>query len=98
MPMVRLLLAAMAAALVMPGAPAQRREQDRAWAARRAGQVMPLREIEAKVLPQMRGGEYLGPEFDPNSNIYRLKFMRGQSVIWLDVDARNGQIVGKSGD
>ena len=98
MPMFRSLLATLALSLVMSAAPAQmRREQDQALAARRAGQVMPLREIEARVLPHMRGADYLGPEFDPASNIYRLKFMRGQSVIWLDVDARNGQIVGKSG-
>ncbi|NIJ08827.1 hypothetical protein FHS31_002451 [Sphingomonas vulcanisoli] len=97
--MVRFALAALAASVAVPGAAQQlRRDQDQAWAARRAGQVMPLREIEARVLPRMRGADYLGPEFDPASNTYRLKFMRGQSVIWLDVDARNGQIVGKSGD
>ena len=99
MPMLRSLFAMLAALLVTSGTPAQmRREQDQALAARRAGQVMPLREIEGRVLPHMRGADYLGPEFDPASNTYRLKFMRGQSVIWLDVDARTGQIVGKSGD
>lgn len=99
MPMLKPLLAGLfAAALLAPSAPAQRRaDQDEALAARRAGQVRPLREIEARVIPQMPNCDYLGPEFDASMGIYRLKFLRGGSVIWIDVDGRTGQVVGRSG-
>ena len=73
------------------------RDQDRAFAARQAGQIMPLHEIEGRIVPRMPGCDYLGPEFDANSGVYRLKFMRGGSVIYVDVDGRNGQIIGRSG-
>ena len=46
---------------------------------------MPLPKIERRVLPFMDGADYLGPEF--NGETYRLKFMRGGRVIWVDVDA-----------
>jgi hypothetical protein len=29
--------------------------------------------------------------------IYRLKYMRGSEVIWIDVDARTGRIVARTG-
>jgi len=81
-----------------PTADARRvRDQDRAFAARQAGQIMPLHEIEGRIVPRMPGCDYLGPEFDANSGVYRLKFMRGGSVIYVDVDGRNGQIIGRSG-
>lgn len=59
---------------------------------------MPLREIEARVIPRMNGADYLGPELDAGSGRYRLKFMRGGRVIWVDVDARTGRPIGRSGD
>ena len=37
------------------------------------------------------GAEFIGVEFD--GRIYRLKYMRGGEVIWIDVDAETGQIV-----
>ena len=71
------------------------REQDKAWRQTRQGHIMPLRVIESMIVPQMRGADYLGPEL--NGDQYRLKFMRGGQVIWIDVDARTGRVVGKSG-
>ena len=47
------------------------------------------------ILPRMRGAEYLGPELDVAEGRYRLKFMRGGDVIWIDVDARTGQVLGQ---
>jgi hypothetical protein len=47
---------------------------------------MPLPMIERRVMPFMGGADYLGPEF--NGRTYRLKFMRGGRVIWIDVDGR----------
>ena len=100
MPMFRSVVLALVA-ITVPLAPAvaqaHRREQDQAFAALRAGQVLPLHVIEARIMPRMPGADYLGPEFDAASSVYRLKFMRGGSVIWLDVDARTGQVIGRSG-
>ena len=101
MPIKRLLLSLSLAAAVLTGSQGvaqHRREQDAARDAYRAGQVKSLHEIEGRVLPQMHGADYLGPEYDAGSATYRLKFMRSGSVIWLDVDARTGQVVGRSGD
>jgi len=82
----------------MPGYGGRRApEQDAAYDARRAGSIRPLREIERGVMPRMGGASYLGPEFDAGSSTYRLKFMRGGSVIWVDVDGRTGAIIGRSG-
>ena len=73
------------------------REQDTAFRATQNGSFISLRQIEARIVPQMRGFSYLGPEFDPNAGYYRLKFMRGPQVVWIDVDARSGQVIGRSG-
>jgi hypothetical protein len=75
----------------------RRPEQDAALEMRRSGSIRPLREIEGRVLPRMGGAAYLGPEFDSGSGTYRLKFMRAGSVIWVDVDARTGAVIGRSG-
>jgi hypothetical protein len=73
------------------------REQDEAFKATRDGRFVSLRQIENRIVPQMRGYTYLGPELDPRSGRYRLKFMRGPQMVWIDVDARSGQVVGRSG-
>jgi uncharacterized membrane protein YkoI len=57
------------------------------------GKVLSLRQIESRVLPKMRGMEYLGPEYDEDSRIYRLKFIDEGRVIFVDVDARSGSIL-----
>ena len=62
----------------------------------RAGAVRSLREIEQRVLPSMPGMEYLGPEYDPAALIYRLKFIRRGRVVFVDVDARSGNIISQS--
>lgn len=90
-----LVAAALAAGLAASPALADRpRDQDRAFQAFREGRSMPLPMIERRVVPEMRGFEYLGPEF--RGETYRLKFMRGPHVIWIDVDAATGRIVGRS--
>jgi hypothetical protein len=98
--LMKMIAAACLAGLVLtPAADARRqRDQDRAFAQRKAGRIMPLREIESRIVPRMPGCDYLGPEFDANSGVYRLKFMRGGTVIFVDVDGRNGQIIGRSGE
>ena len=92
-----LLAAAIASGLLASPALADRpRDQDRAFEAIRNGRSMPLPSIERRVMPFMGGADYLGPEF--NGRNYRLKFMRGGRVIWLDVDAATGRIIGRSGE
>lgn len=59
----------------------------------RAGAVRSLREIERQVLPTMRGMQYLGPEYDPTAMAYRLKFIREGRVVFVDVDARSGEVL-----
>ena len=95
-----LILAALAGAAlpVTAGArPPHDREQDEAWKGTRQGRFLPLPHIENKIVPKMRGFVYLGPELDAGAGRYRLKFMRGPRVIWIDVDARTGEVVGRSG-
>jgi hypothetical protein len=72
----------------------QKRDQDRAFEATQEGRSMPLPKIERRVMPFMDGADYLGPEL--NGNTYRLKFMRGGRVIWIDVDAATGRIIRRS--
>src|SRR5687767_12121363 len=73
------------------------RDQDRAFRAARGGRSMPLPQIERKVMPFMGGADYLGPELI-KGDIYRLKFLQGDRVIWVDVDAATGRIVRRSGN
>lgn len=94
-----LFAAALGVGLIAAPAPAERprdksRDQDRAFEAARQGRSMPLPNIERKVMPFMDGADYLGPEF--NGDTYRLKFMRGGRVIWVDVDAATGRILRRS--
>lgn len=67
------------------------REQDAAYRAAQEGHVLPLPMIRSRI--RIPGAVFIGAEFD--GRIYRLKYMRGPDVIWIDVDARNGRIVGR---
>ncbi|WP_430980939.1 hypothetical protein [Stakelama marina] len=91
------LLAGLLAAtgLVAPDANAQHRRSDQSAAleARRAGRILPLREIERRVVPHMPNSQYLGFDFDSATGIYTLKFLRDGEVIWVDVDGRSGRII-----
>lgn len=95
---VRLLVFASLAALVPGSADAQRRDERRdVFEAMRTGKLLPVREIENRVLPSMQGAQYLGFDFDSGSGIYTLKFLRNGNVIWVEVDGHSGQIIGRSG-
>jgi hypothetical protein len=67
------------------------REQDAAYRATQQGQILPLPMIRSRV--RIPGAVFIGAEFD--GRIYRLKYMRGPEVIWIDVDARTGRLVGR---
>lgn len=88
-----LVLTALPAAPVLAGPGG---EQGQVRKEMRAGNVRSLREIEARVLPTMPGAQYLGPEFDPTALAYRLKFIRDGRVIFVDIDARSGEIIRQS--
>ena len=90
-----LLSAALGAGLIAAPALAQQpRDADRAFEAAREGRSMPLPKIERQVLPFMGDADYLGPEL--NGDRYRLKFVKDGHVIWVDVDAATGRILGRS--
>ncbi len=83
-----------AAHAIDPYATKQRRgEQNQARMDMVAGQVKPLREIERRIVPRMRGMQYLGPEYDSIAQVYRLKFINKDRVIFVDVDARSGEVI-----
>ena len=90
----RLILAALAVATPLTAQAAPRRDaQGEVRKDMREGKVSSLRDIERRVLPAMLGMEYLGPEYDPAAMAYRLKFIRDGRVVFVDVDARSGQII-----
>ena len=57
---------------------------------------MRSREIEARILPTMKGAEYLGFAYDSTARAYRLKFIRDGRVTYVDVDARTGRVIARS--
>ena len=93
-----LISALVSIALLSPAAADPRRgEQNDARQDMRAGKVKSLREIEANIVPRMRGMQYLGPEYDPTAQVYRLKFIDRDRVIFVDVDGRTGSVLRQRG-
>ena len=97
----KLIASCLAASLALSGVvalPAQaqsRSDQGEARKEMRAGNTMQLREIERRVIPTMKGAEYLGPAYDSTAMAYRLKFISKQGqVSYVDVDARTGRVLG----
>lgn len=87
-----------AAGLMMASVPASagKPDQEAALEAVRSGRAQSLSVLSRRVVPQVRGNYMGGGEYYPSSNTYRMKFMRGNSVIWVDVDGRSGRIIGRS--
>ena len=94
------LISALIVAGLMVGTPAaaqdRRSDQSEARKEMSAGRLMSLRQIEARILPMMAGAEYIGPAYDSTAMAYRLKFIRDGRVLYVDVDARTGRILGRS--
>jgi hypothetical protein len=74
----------------------QRDEQAGAYRAMQQGEVLSLPEIRRRVSISVPGAQFIGVEII-GGMIYRLKYMRGSEVIWIDVDARTGRIVARTG-
>lgn len=96
-----ILLAAALGGLALIAAPAAARDDREAESARAAaeqGQVLPLGRLVAMVQARApyRDMVYLGgPKFDERTMRYGLKFLDGNKVIVVFVDARTGKIVGR---
>jgi len=95
-PLSAALAATLALTLAVPAAQAggRRDEQDAARRAMLDGQVMPFAMIKRRVDAAVGGANYVGSEFDPSSNRYRLKYVRDGKVMWVDADGRTGDIIG----
>ncbi|MBV8971285.1 MAG: hypothetical protein JO290_03225 [Sphingomonadaceae bacterium] len=86
----------LAVALAAAAVPAvAQREQDNAYRLAKEGQIMQLGDILALVSPHVPG-KFIGSEFDADHVMYRLRYMQGNSVKNVDVDARTGRILGRS--
>ena len=95
------LIAGMVAITAMVAVPSyagagQRGEQDAARRAMLDGQTMPFSLIKRRVDAAMGGATYLGAEFNPSSNRYRLKYVKDGKVVWVDADGRTGDITGRA--
>ena len=84
----RLIPTLLTAALLapLPAVAGPRDPQVAARAGVRSGGELSLRELERRVLPTMRGMEYLGPAYDPAAMAYRFKFIHNGRVVNVDVD------------
>ena len=94
----RALILLAAAGLTLSATPADARgglqsmrEQDAAYRAAQQGRILPLPMIRARI--HIPGAQFIGAEFD--GRVYRLKYMRGAEVIWIDIEARSGRVVGR---
>jgi hypothetical protein len=93
-----LLSAGLAASAPASAAPAWAlQDRSAAMQRRQLGSTLPVREIERRVVPRMPGAQYLGFDFDPGTEVYTLKFLRNGSVIWVDVDGRDGRVIRRTG-
>lgn len=73
----------------------RRDEQGEARRAMLDGQIMPFSILKRRADAAMGDATYLGPEFLPN-NRYRLKYVKDGQVVWIDVDGRTGDIIGRA--
>ncbi|QNE32152.1 hypothetical protein F1C10_09490 [Sphingomonas sp. NBWT7] len=89
------LLLAVSPAAAQPGD--GQRDGVAAWRALREGRILSIREIEKRVVPTMKDAQYIGFDFEMPSAVYTLKFLRDGTVIWVDVDGRSGQVIGRTG-
>jgi uncharacterized membrane protein YkoI len=68
-------------------------EQETAKDRRQSGELRPLDELLQRAQASGKG-EYLGVDFDADSNQYRFKFMRPNgAVVAVDVDGRTGRVL-----
>src|SRR6476469_9169445 len=99
MNLLRTLLLAGTVAAGLTSAPAvagPQRDSQRAFQDRQQGRLMPLPQLERRVLPLVGpNAQPLGPEL--NGGNYRMKFIQDGRVIWVDIDPTTGRIIRRSG-
>jgi uncharacterized membrane protein YkoI len=61
-----------------------------------AGVILPFDEIHDRVRAETPG-DYMGADFDAGTRTYRFRFLVNGNVINVDVDARTGKRVRRSG-
>ena len=92
---------ALAAGLSVPTAadaqnwPRFREAQQQAQRGVREGDILPLNVIRERI--RIPNAQFIGADLIADGTRYRLRFMRGVDVIWVDVDARTGAVIGRSG-
>jgi uncharacterized membrane protein YkoI len=59
-----------------------------------AKRMLSLGEVISRVVPRMPGHRHIGSEYDEVLWRYRLKFLKDGRVVWVDVDARSGRVIG----
>ncbi len=82
--------------LVLSANPALARPRGAQVEARKAlqaGNIRSIRDIERMIIPRMPDAQYLGFDYDAEAQSYRLKFIRDGHVIFVDVDARTGDVI-----
>ena len=94
-------LIAAAAGLIVPTAAdatawPRARETEQAQRGVREGDILPLHVIRERV--RIPGAQLIGADLIAGGTRYRLRYMRGVNVIWVDVDARTGRILGYAGN
>lgn len=93
-----LMFAALGAMLAAaPAAPADQpaRRGQEAFRGVRQGDILPLHVIRDRV--RIPGAVLIGVDLIADGAVYRLRFMRGPNVLWVDVDARTGRVLGRMG-
>lgn len=95
----RIVTILLAAAALMPSAAEAShprfRDAQEAFRGVREGDILPLHVIRDRV--RIPGAQMIGADLIAGGTRYRLRFMRGPNVMWIDVDARTGQVLGRAG-
>lgn len=71
------------------------RDAQEAFRGVREGDILPLQVIRERI--RIPGAQLIGADLIADGTRYRLRFMRGSNVLWVDVDARTGRVVGTAG-
>lgn len=71
------------------------RDQHEASDAVTRGEIMSLGDIIHRV-GQRVGGRLIGSSYDEASRVYVLRFMRGNEIVSVAVDARTGRMLNRS--
>ena len=87
--------AAEAAKVTVNGQSRSNPEQERAYRGVREGNILPLPVIRERI--RIPGAQFIGADLIAGGTRYRLRYMRGPNVLWVEVDARTGQVLGGAG-